>query len=184
MRERRLKFGLAWALAGMFFLLIPAPLTAGAITEQIRATVEKAQTILQDPRWGGKEKERRAQLRQVIGRRFDFTEMAKRSLGSHWQGRSPRERAEFLKLFTDLAEETYLDQIDPYLGQKIVYVRESRDADFSESPQKSFPRRETSSPSTTSCVRIKAIGRSTIWSWRTSVRMWLMPLGGRRVDLR
>ncbi len=39
----------------------------------------------------------RAQLVEVIYPRFDFTEMAKRSLARHWAGRTPEEQREFVK---------------------------------------------------------------------------------------
>ena len=46
-----------------------------------------------------------------------------------------------MKLFTDLLEASYLDQIDPYLGEKFVYLREIRDGDFSEVATKIAPAR-------------------------------------------
>ncbi|MGH7766932.1 MAG: MlaC/ttg2D family ABC transporter substrate-binding protein [Candidatus Binatia bacterium] len=129
------------AAAGIFLLSAPGPSTAGSATDEVRTTHEKVQAIQQDPRLrsDARKKERQSQLRQTLGRRFDFAEMAKRSLGSHWQGRTKQERTEFVKLFTDLLEASYLDQIDPYLGEKFIYVREIRDGDFSEVATKILP---------------------------------------------
>jgi phospholipid transport system substrate-binding protein len=109
--------------------------------EEIRATLDQVQAIQRDPRFKSEagKKERQNRLRRTLGRRFDYAEMAKRSLGSHWQGRTKQERTEFVKLFTDLMEASYLDQIDPYLGEKFIYLREIRDGDFSEIATKVVP---------------------------------------------
>ncbi|HKE58196.1 MAG TPA: ABC transporter substrate-binding protein [Pyrinomonadaceae bacterium] len=71
-----------------------------------------------------KKNERRAKLKEMIYQRFDFTEMAKRSLDSEWRRRSPEEQKEFVKLFTDLLERAYLDQIESYNGEKIQLLKE------------------------------------------------------------
>ena len=59
-------------------------LWAESPTEQIKRTVERVLAILKEPMLQGeaKKKERREQLRQTLLPRFDFDEMAKRSLGS------------------------------------------------------------------------------------------------------
>jgi phospholipid transport system substrate-binding protein len=131
--------------AAVWFCIFLGPATGmtGTGMEEIRATLDQVHAIQQDPRFrsDAAKKERQSQLRQALGRRFDFAEMAKRSLGSHWQGRTKQERAEFVKLFTDLLEASYLDQIDPYLGEKFVYLREIRDGDFSEVATRIVPAR-------------------------------------------
>ena len=96
---------LRWvAVIGIFYLLVPLPLSAGAPTDQLRTTVDKVLSILKNPelRSEDKKKERREQLRAVIYPGFDFAEMAKRSLGSHWSRRTPQEQQEFVNLFAHL----------------------------------------------------------------------------------
>lgn len=126
--------GITCALVAGFLLFTPLPLRAGVVTEQVRAMVERVQTIVQDPRLQSeaRKKNRRTELRRAIGRRVDFAEMAKRSLGSHWQGRTPKQQTEFVKLFTDLVEDAYVDQIESYPGDKFVYLREIREGEFAE----------------------------------------------------
>ena len=114
--------------------MTPLPLQAGAMTDEVRATVKKVVAILQNPHLKpeARKNERHAQLRQVIEPGFDFEEMAKRSLGSHWQGRSQEEQGKFVTLFADLLAESYLDKIESYVGEKFVFVRETQDREFSE----------------------------------------------------
>ena len=90
---------------GLSFLLL-SPVHAAAPTDQVRTTVDKILTILNSPELRPEEKvqERRDQLRRALFARFDFKEMAKRALGSHWRRRSREEREEFVQLFTSLLE--------------------------------------------------------------------------------
>jgi phospholipid transport system substrate-binding protein len=107
---------------------------AGIPSDQVRQTADRVLLILQDPRLkaADKTKERRDQLRQVISARFDFNEMAKRSLGQHWQRRSTEEQRQFVQLFTDLLERSYADQIESFNGEKVLYGRENQDRDHAE----------------------------------------------------
>src|SRR3970282_277079 len=95
-------------------LLLSASAHAGLATDQIKATVDKALVVLRDPKLkpAAKLKERRDQLKQILFTRFDFTEMAKRSLGANWRRRTPKEQEEFVRLFTDLLERAYADPIE------------------------------------------------------------------------
>jgi phospholipid transport system substrate-binding protein len=58
-----------------------------------------------------KTNERRAAIRKVVGERFDFEEMAKRSLALHWKKRTAEERQEFVPLFSDLLERAYIKKV-------------------------------------------------------------------------
>ena len=107
---------------------------AGVATEQIKGTVDKAVSVLKDPRLkpAAKMKERRDQLRQILFARFDFTEMAKRALGSNWRRRSPQEQEEFVQLFTDILEHAYAGIIESYSDEKIIYLNERVEGPFAD----------------------------------------------------
>ena len=98
-------------------------------TAQVKATVDRVLDILKDPALKGPDKEaaRGKLLRQVIDARFDFSEMAKRSLGPHWRPRTAQERKEFVDIFADLLERSYRQQIERYTDQEIVYTQEEID---------------------------------------------------------
>jgi len=109
---------------------------AGVPTEQIKSTVDRALGVLKDPRLKpvAKTKERRDQLRQILYARFDFTEMARRALGSNWRRRTPQEQAEFVPLFTEVLERAYAGIIESYVDDKIkiVYLNERVDGNFAD----------------------------------------------------
>jgi len=121
----------ALSTVGLAILLLVQPvwLAAGVPGDQVRQTTDKLLAILKDPQLKGESKknERKDKLKELIYQRFDFTEMARRSLGSEWRRRSPEEQKEFVKLFTGLLERTYLDNIESYNGEKFRYLKEQED---------------------------------------------------------
>ena len=122
------------ALILLSIWLTPGSAVGGVPTDQIKSTVDKALVVLRDPRFkpAAKTKERREQLKQILFARFDFTEMAKRSLGANWRRRTPKEQEEFVRLFTDLLERAYADTIESYGDEKIVYVGERLDGGYAD----------------------------------------------------
>jgi phospholipid transport system substrate-binding protein len=121
-------------IIGLGAIFHAATAAAGVPTDQVRSTVDQVLAILQEPTLKGesKQKERRDRLRGIIFARFDFSEMARRSLGPEWRRRSPAEQDEFVNLFTDLLQESYIGTIESYNGDKVLYNRELQDQDNAE----------------------------------------------------
>lgn len=126
--------GLAAVGLGILLLIEPALVVAGAPGDRVHKTIDKLLEILNDPRLKGEDRknERREKLKEVMYERFDFTEMAKRSLGPEWRRRSPEEQKEFVRVFTNLLESTYLDRIEDYNGEKVQYLHERADNNYAE----------------------------------------------------
>jgi phospholipid transport system substrate-binding protein len=117
--------------------------SAGVPTDQVRATVDRVLMILKDPALNsaGAKEARRAELSKAILPRFDFEEMAKRSLGAEWRRRTPAEQKEFVRLFTALLKDSYVDSIESYRGEKVVYRGESQDGDYADVGTKMIDKR-------------------------------------------
>jgi len=117
-----------------FSILLPAPARAGGPTDQVRGTVDKVLTIVRSshPTSKAQMEAQRAQLAEVIYPRFDFTEMAKRSLGRHWAGRTPDEQREFVTIFAAMLGRSYADNIESYTSQNVLYTRESEDQNYAQ----------------------------------------------------
>jgi phospholipid transport system substrate-binding protein len=114
-------------LIGLFALLCAQGAWAGPPTDQLRDGVERVVKILRDPELRGdtKANERTAAVNKVADEIFDFGEMAKRSLGQqHWAQRTPAEREEFVRLFTELLQRTYISKVDQ-LNSKMTFQDES-----------------------------------------------------------
>ena len=108
----------------MLAVLLAAPpaAVAGEPTEQLKTQVDRVLKLLDDPALKEKPKDKRVAVRKIADDIFDFGETAKRSLGRHWAARTQTERDEFVKLFGDLLERSYISKIELYGGEKIQYV--------------------------------------------------------------
>ena len=102
---------------------------AGSPTDQLRTNVDRVLKVVGDTSMKAPDhaRDRRAQVRRIAEDFFAFDETAKRALGRHWQARTPAEQKEFVALFSDLLERSYLTKIELYGGEKIQYVGEMVD---------------------------------------------------------
>jgi phospholipid transport system substrate-binding protein len=117
----------------MLCLAAAVSVQASAPTDKIKETTDKILAIVSDPALKASEKdeERRAQIRAALDQRFDWEEMSRRSLGLHWAKRTPDEIKEFIGLYKKLLERTYLDKVESYSGEKVLYVGDSIDGVYS-----------------------------------------------------
>jgi phospholipid transport system substrate-binding protein len=70
---------------------------------------------------------RRRKLLQLVAVHFDFADMARSSLGSHWRQITPAQREQFVPLYTSFMEDVYLNKLEGYSGQKIEFLNQSSD---------------------------------------------------------
>ena len=112
------------ALALMLTVFTVDRAAAGAPTDQLRGSVDSVLKTLSDPetKKAAKRAERRRSIRLAANEIFDFPEISRRSLAVHWQTRTPAERQQFVSLFGDLLEHSYISKIESYSGEKIQYV--------------------------------------------------------------
>lgn len=104
-------------------LTVAAAAIAAEPTDALKARVDRVLRLLEEPG------DRRAEIRQVAEEIFDFEEMSRRALGRHWNARTPEERREFVTLFTDLLERSYVGRIESGRGGKVLYTGETVNGD-------------------------------------------------------
>ena len=104
---------------------------AGPPTDQLRNGMERIFKILADPDLTGDEKasQRKSAVTRIAGEIFDFGEMSKRTLGRHWDQRTPAERQDFARLFTELIQRSYFSKVDEHGSEKTVFRSETMDGD-------------------------------------------------------
>jgi len=126
--------GLASAVV-LALLLVAAPGWAGQPTDQLRTEIDRVLKVLDDPelKKEGRARERRAEVRRIANAR-------------HWAPRTPAERDEFVQLFADLLERSYISKIELYGGEKIAYVGETIDGDVATVKTKITTRQGTEIP--------------------------------------
>lgn len=105
---------------------------AGEVIDQLKTSIDKVIDIVKNKELKKAENtaKRRSMIRKAISESFAFDEMAKRSLAAHWRGRTDAEKKEFVALFTDLLERSYINKIESYSDEKIIYQSENLDGEY------------------------------------------------------
>lgn len=127
--------GIMIGFLGLGWSITPAPAIAGgAATDAMKGTIDEVLRILKDAnlKQPAKADERRQQLENVVGERFDYEEMSRRALGAPWNQLSDKEKQEFVGLFRTLLTNSYADKIETYSGDGVQYVNERIEKEYAE----------------------------------------------------
>jgi len=115
------------------WLMVASAFAAPAATPRdiVESSVTRVVTVLQDAQAGRLSVGRqRTEIKRIAADLFDFEEMARLTLPRDWAVRTPEERAEFVRLLTQLLERTYIRKIESYAGERIVYLGANVDGDY------------------------------------------------------
>jgi len=109
-------------------LIVPPSLSAAASPKaEVRNTVDQVIATLKDKTLG--DEARREKLTSIIRPRFDFRIMSQQVLGVNWRRATEDQKRRFIDLFSDLLESTYLNKIEQYTDEKVVYGEERIEED-------------------------------------------------------
>lgn len=113
-------------VVGMLWVASVLAAPPGAATSAMHQSIDQLLEVLKDPELKKSENKdkRRSEILKVVRNRFDFSEMARRSMGAHWRDLKEGDKEEFVDLFTRLLNETYTGKIEQYTDEKIVYKPE------------------------------------------------------------
>jgi phospholipid transport system substrate-binding protein len=106
------------------FSLVGEVFAGSEITSDVKQTIDKVLAVVSDPGLKKDPSLRREKLREIIGHRFNYKQMVKRSLAKNYKTRTEKEREEFTGLFKRLLENSYASKIENYQDEKINYVGE------------------------------------------------------------
>jgi len=119
---KALSFLLAIALA-----LAPLPaLSQQDASATVQAHVDRVLKVLGNPALKGPkaEQEKKAGVVAEGDKLFDYVELSKRTLGLSWNQFSMDQRKEFVDLYKQLLEVTYMDRLMAYAGEKMRFAKE------------------------------------------------------------
>ncbi len=110
----------------MMFFLVTGVCQASPVTDQLKMTIDGIIETLRDPAFKGEAniEKRRETLRKIVGERFQYAKMSQLCLARHWKERNPAEKKEFIRLFSRLLETTYIDKIEAYTDEEVVFLKE------------------------------------------------------------
>ena len=109
-------------------LILFAPVEANSAPKTaVKSTIESILNALKDKNLSMPDKkvERRDKMRALIRDRFNFQEMGRRILARHWKKRTSEEQKEFVSVFSELLEASYISKIEAYTDEKVTYDKES-----------------------------------------------------------
>ena len=126
--HRYLNFAL---ILSVLFLMFAPNAAAATAKEQLQGSIDRVIEVLRTIRSPEDIERNRNSLREILLVRFDFAAMAKESLGTRWNDLKGNEE-EFVSVFTDFVEHSYMSTLGSYRGEKIVYDRDRSDGESAE----------------------------------------------------
>lgn len=132
--QRRILHDAVGVVLIWFVVIAAAPPGTESPTEAVRGTVSRVLSILEDPvlKDPAKLKPRRRMLEEVIATRFDYAEMSKRTLAAYWPPLTETQRTEFVELFKRFLSDRYVEKIEGYSGEQVVYLSERIEGTYAE----------------------------------------------------
>jgi len=116
-----------FVLSVLIVLISAAYAAAGEPTAAVEASVNRVLDVLKDPKLKGPDAKniKTEKLRVIYKSMFDEMEFSRRTLTRNWKNFTPAERREFVDLFEQVLEKSYLDKILDYSDEKIVFYKET-----------------------------------------------------------
>jgi phospholipid transport system substrate-binding protein len=98
----------------------PVSAAASAPRERITGIMATAQVVFRDPALQGADRapQRRERVRSIIADAFDFSSMARESLGPQWNKLTPSQQEDFVQLFGELFKVSYSNLVLKFLGER------------------------------------------------------------------
>lgn len=92
----------------------------------LESTINNVLSIIKDPQYANAETkiQMRKKIENEVLNIFDFTEFSMRTVGARWKSFTAEQQNTFSNAFADLLIITYIDKIDGYNGEQIVYLGE------------------------------------------------------------
>lgn len=102
-------------------------------TDTLRDFFAEVNKTLAEPETEGQPTERLIAVRTLVNDLFDFRDAAELALGREWQARTPAEQEEFVQLFADLLERSYVLRVaskaSVNAGVRVRFLAEAVDRD-------------------------------------------------------
>ena len=114
-------------LSVLIIFVLSIPVYAGVPMTTAEASVNRVLDVLRDSRLKSPAatEAKTEKLRVIYKDMFDEIEFSKRTLTRNWNKFSPAERVEFVKLFEQVLEKSYIDKILDYSNEKVDFYKES-----------------------------------------------------------
>lgn len=115
-----------------FFMIILPPMAVGSSVQvdhvrTLKESMDRTFAVLNDPSLSkpGKKQQRREIAHRIMSREFDYSGMARRSVGKQWQAFSREQKQRFMALFKPFFTYSYLRVIEHFKKGNIRFTQAS-----------------------------------------------------------
>lgn len=133
-RFRFMVFGMSLLMLSAILINASSGLAASSPLELIQSGTDRALQIIKSAHSGTAPsiRERRAEILNIVDEYFDFSEMARRSLGRPWKEQPPQKQQEFVDLFKQLLFNYYVARVETYTDtdEKLVYDEQKIEGEY------------------------------------------------------
>jgi len=114
-------------LSVLIVFVLSIPVYAGAPLNTVQTNVNNVLDILRNPKLKAEAAKeiKKEKLRVIYKTMFDEVEFSKRTLARNWNKFNPAQQKEFIGLFEQVLEKSYVDKILSYTDQKIEFYKEN-----------------------------------------------------------
>lgn len=117
-----------------YFLVIFLALVTFAFAkeplEAIKNPMDKSILTLQNPEFKTQRKTQREKLKSIVTDTFDFVEISKRTVATHWKDFSSEQKKQFIDCFSQMLLNSYFQKIQgAYSDEQIVYLGQQNVSD-------------------------------------------------------
>jgi len=153
--------------------------------EALQRGIYKGISVLEEPEYknNSRWRDQQQKLWEVTRQVFDFEEFSRRVLASNWKKFTPRQRKEFVNLFSEFLGKFYLSRLrERYRGERVVYLRQKMIGESKALVEIKVFRRDLEIPlnirmtkhnGTWKAYDISAVGVSAVSSYRAQFK-WIL----------
>ncbi len=119
------------ALGILMLLVFALPVYAGVPLDTVQKSVNKVLDVLRDPKLkaDSAKEMKKEKLRIIYKSMFDEIEFSKRTLAKNWSKLNAAQQKEFVDLFEQILEKSYIDKILSYTNEKIEFYKENMNSE-------------------------------------------------------
>ena len=117
-----------------FCLLAGAAQAASPARQALEQVITNVLNLIKDPAYANPATRaaQRAKIEKEARAIFDFGEFSQRTVGARWRTFTPTQQRDFSEAFANLLIPTYVNKIDGYNGEQVLYLGEVSSSDGSK----------------------------------------------------
>ncbi len=126
-----MKKQLAGLVMIMMLFVLALPVYAGAPLDTVKVNVNNVLDVLRNPKLKAESAKgiKKEKLRIIYKTMFDENEFSKRTLSRNWSKFNAAQQTEFVSLFEQVLEKSYVDKILDYTNEKVEFYKEDMNSD-------------------------------------------------------